>query len=100
MEPERTRDHLKDMDVNGKILLKSILNNWVWECELDLHDTRQSSLVGSSEICSRYLGSVNGGEFLEQLSDYQISRKALSHVVNNNNNNSRVCRFNSGVKPQ
>jgi len=60
------RYHSEEIGVEGKIMLE-----WsVGRCGLDASGSRQVPVVGYCEHGNEHSGSIKGGEFLDQLSDY------------------------------
>jgi hypothetical protein len=42
------------------------------ECGLDSSSSRQGQVAGWCESCNEISGSIKGGEFTDQLRDYQL----------------------------
>jgi hypothetical protein len=72
---EKGRDHSEDLDIDGKIILESILGKCgekVWTGFIWL---RMGPVTGSFERSNEASGYIKGGEFLVYLSDYQLLKK-------------------------
>jgi hypothetical protein len=65
------KDHSEDLGVDGKIISEWIFGS-VGRCGLDLSGSGQGPAAGSYEHDNELLGSINGKELLDQLSDYQL----------------------------
>jgi len=62
------RDHSEELGVDGKIILKWMLGKWsgkVWTRVW----TGEGVVAGSCQHSNGTSGSINGGEFLDYLSD-------------------------------
>jgi hypothetical protein len=62
----REGDHLEDLGIDGRIILKWIFNKWDWESWIGLIRLRIGQVVGCCECSNESLGSVKG-EFLDYL---------------------------------
>jgi hypothetical protein len=71
-----------DLDVDGSIILKWILENRVWRCGLDSSGLKQGLVAGSCGHDDEPPGSIKGGEF-DYLSDSCVGgvRNAYSILV-------------------
>ena len=72
-----TQDHLEDLGIDGRIILKCIFNKWDWEAWIGLIRLRIGQVVGSCECNNESLGSVKWGEFLDYLKDMLAPEKGL-----------------------
>jgi hypothetical protein len=63
------RDHKDNLAVDGRIILEWILGNRVGRCEMDSFGSGWGSVTASCEHGNETLGSIKGGQFLDQLSD-------------------------------
>jgi hypothetical protein len=73
-EHQKGIDHLEDLDVNGRIMLKRILKR-----DMSLWTgspiPEECAVVRYCEHDNETWGSTEAGKFLDQLSDYQFLRK-------------------------
>jgi hypothetical protein len=58
-ENVKGRGHLRDIDIDGRIIFKRILNR----------------VADSCEHGNKHLGSIKSGGFVDQLSNYQLFKK-------------------------
>jgi hypothetical protein len=72
------RDHPHDPDINGRIILKWILRK---QCELDRHGLGQGPVPDSCELGDKLSVHMKRGDFLNELSDYQLLKKTLLYGV-------------------
>jgi len=65
LETLRSRFHLEDLGVDGKIIrvLKLTLGNRVGGCGLDASGSGQGLVAGPWEHDNEHSGSIQGGEF-------------------------------------
>jgi len=61
------RDHLEDLGVDGKIILKCIFKKWDGRHELDCSDSWEGKVAGALECWNELSGSIKCGEFLNSL---------------------------------
>ena len=61
----RDGDHLEDLSVNERIILKWIFEKWDGVHGLDRSCSGQGQVAGSCECGNEPLGSIKCGEFLE-----------------------------------
>ena len=73
----REGEHLEDLGIDGRIILKCIFNKWVWEAWIRLIRLRIGQVVGSCECNNECLGSIKWGEFLDYLKDILAPEKGL-----------------------
>jgi len=68
------RDHLGDLVVGGRTILKFILNKW---------EARSCNCSGQTPVasCCEYSNEPSSGERLEQVSDYQLHGRTLDHGI-------------------
>jgi hypothetical protein len=59
------RDHSKDLDVDGRIILEWILENRKGKCELVSSGSGWGPVEGSCEHGNEPSSSIRGGEFLD-----------------------------------
>jgi hypothetical protein len=57
------KDHLEDLDKDGRITLEWILKKQSVDCEVDSFGSGQGPLAGSCEHGNEHLGPMNDGEF-------------------------------------
>jgi hypothetical protein len=62
---QRDGDHLKDPGVDGRIILKWILEKWEEEHELDRSGSEEGLVEGCCECSNEPSGSIKWVEFLE-----------------------------------
>jgi hypothetical protein len=65
LETLKGRNHFGDIGIDGRIILKWMLKNWVCGCELDPCDSGWGLVASSCDHGSEPSGSVKGGEFLD-----------------------------------
>jgi hypothetical protein len=61
----RERDHLKDLGVDGTIVLKWIFKKWDGEPWTGLSWLRIGQVAGACECCNELSDSIKCGEFLD-----------------------------------
>jgi hypothetical protein len=61
------RDHLKDLGVDGRIILKCIFKKWDGRHGLDCSGSGEGQVAGACECCNELSGSIKCGEFLDSL---------------------------------
>jgi hypothetical protein len=78
---ENLKGHLRDLDVNGRVILKWILKKMVGECRLDSCGSGWRSVAGSCEHGNDSSHSVKRGNSLTNLATIKVSRKTLLRGV-------------------
>jgi hypothetical protein len=71
------RDHLEDPGIDGRITVECMWGSRVGKCGLDSCDSGQGPIEGCCEHGNELSGSLNGGDFVDQLSDI-VSEGLLS----------------------
>jgi len=61
----REGDHLGDLGVDGRIILKWIFNKWDWEAWIGLIRLRIEQVAGSCECSNESLGFIKWGIILK-----------------------------------
>ena len=61
------RDHLEDLGVDGRIILKCIFKKWDGRCGLDCPGSGEGQVAGACECCNELSGSIACGESLDSL---------------------------------
>jgi hypothetical protein len=59
------RNHLKDLGIDGMIILKCIFGKLSLECGLNSSGSGYGPVASSCKHCSKPSGSIKGGEFLD-----------------------------------
>jgi len=70
-ESLKGRDRLRDLEVDGRVLLKRILHR-EWYCGLASSGLRQTPVARACEHGNDPLYSINVGKVLDQMSDHHI----------------------------
>jgi hypothetical protein len=61
----KERDHLKDLDVDGRIILKFILNKWNGKTWSEFIWFGMKTFGGSSEYVNEFSATIKFREFLD-----------------------------------
>jgi len=61
------RDHLEDLGVDGRIILKCIFKKWDGRHGLDCSGKGEGEMAGVRECCNGLSGFIKFGEFLDSL---------------------------------
>jgi hypothetical protein len=72
-----SRDHLEALGVmeDGRTILKWVIKNGMEGCGLESPGSELGPEADSSEYGNELLGSIIGGDLLEELSDYKHLKK-------------------------
>jgi hypothetical protein len=63
----RKRDHLEDLGLDGRIILKRIFRKWNGEAWAELSGSGQGEVVGACQCANGTYGSIKLKEFLGKL---------------------------------
>jgi hypothetical protein len=66
---------MRDLCADERILLKWILQKYCVKVWTDTSSSRQYPVAGSSIHDNEHWNSIEGTEFLEQMSDYKLLKK-------------------------
>jgi hypothetical protein len=71
----KERNHLEDLGVDGRIILKYIFREWVGGHGLDCFSLGYGQLVGCCECSNESPGFIKCGEFIDCLRNCLLSRR-------------------------
>ena len=77
----RGRDHLRDVCINERVILKWIFKKWDWGHRLDWSGSGLGQVAGSCEFSNETLGSMKWRNLLTSRGTVGFSSRALLHIV-------------------